>query len=144
MSRRVSNWKIPLACVLVLNSFGLVACGVNVEAPCSERLTIDFGEIRVAGDYEFRAATLGRSTAVCKMGLRPGGPEPTCVGFYRFDTDLQWVLEDSNQVLTITVFRDGVLVGERSFVPRLARGTASGSNCPYGWFFFETGEPVAP
>lgn len=144
MSRSVSNWIVHLGSVLAVSSFGLVACGVNVEAPCSEQLILDFGEIRVAGDYEFRAATVGRSTAVCKMGLRPGGPQPTCDGFNRFDTRLVWVLEDSVWGVTITVFRDGVLVGERSFAPRFARGTASGSNCPYGWFFFETGEPVTP
>jgi len=137
----VLAWRQKLGTAMVAGCLGLSSCSeVSVGRACGVQFQVNFGKIDVAGAYEFRAAVPGRSTLICQMSLRPNGLLPTCPGFYRFEGDLDWRMPDADQFITIGMFRDGVLIGERTFLPRYARGVAEESGCPPVSFSFTAGE----
>ena len=134
------------ASLLLACSIGLAACSVNGGAPCVAAFIVEFGEISVAGEYEFRVSTAGADVKICKMQALAGRFRPTCDGFsFEGTASLVWDLGalSTLPVVSVSIFRDGVYLGKRDFITAAFRAAKPDAECAdFMRFSFVTGEPV--
>lgn len=138
--------RVPLY-LLVGLSVALGCGGVNLETGCPPYFEVEFGQVPVAGEYEFRATASGAVVGACKMRLGDIA-QPACNQFsFGEGRNLVWTLDGSLAavpVVSVSVSRDGVLLGTRNFITAEYRAAVPDWCATFARFSFVTGEPVPP